>query len=297
MWIYIALLSPIFYGISNVLDNYLSNKKFTYPATLTFWGQCVSGIFVVLAFFVYQVSLPPLSLLPIFIVLGIINVVYLYPYFKGLQHDDTSTAISFFSLSRIFIPLWAFLIVGERLLLSQYLGLLLITISSILLSLRGTIKKIHFSKALLYILLSAFIISFEGVLLKYLFDRGVSVGTVVVGEMFFSFLCVFLSLCSKKVRKDIAKTFPLFRQNIGFFLVEEGATFIAFFVGSYAISIGPVSLVSGIMVLTPLMVLLYAKLFGKKFSDIFRETKGLTITVKKIVFFLVMAGGVWLMVG
>jgi drug/metabolite transporter (DMT)-like permease len=294
MWLLIAFLAPIFYGVANVFDNFLTNKNFEDPATLTFYGVLFSIIFVPLVFLFYHVSFPPLSSVPIFLVLGIINVAYLYPYFKGLQNDDTSTAVSFFSLSRIFIPIWAFLIIGEKLSFGEYTGIALVTVGSILLSLRGTLKDIRFSKALFYILLSAFIISFEGVFLKYLFEHGVSVGTGVAGEMLASFVCAFLFLLYKKTRDDIVDNFSVFRKNIPFFFMEEGATFIAFFTGSYALSIAPVSLVKGITIFSPFFVLIYAKLFGKRFPYLFNEQKQIGITLKKVFLFSVIAVGVFL---
>jgi len=294
MWLFIALLAPMFYGIANISDSFLVNKNFKNPMTLTFYASFFAIIFVPLLFLFYHISLPQISLLPIFILLGIINVSYLYPYFKGLQKDDTSTAVSFFGLGRIFIPVLAFFIIGEKLSFGQYIGIIFIIIGSVLLSLRGSLKNIKFSKAIFYIFLASFIISFEGVLLKYLFKHGISVGTGVAGEMIASFLFIFLFLLHKKTRLDIGKNFSVFKNKIPLFFVEEGSTFIAFFAGSYALNMAPVSLVKSITIFTPFFVLTYAKLLGKKLPHLFNEQKGSGITLKKIILFSLTALGVFL---
>ncbi len=298
MWLFIALLAPIFYGIANVSDSFLVNKNFKNPMTLTFYAFLFDIIFIPILFLLYHPSFSniSISLLPIFILLGIINVSYLYPYYKGLQSDDTSTAMSFFGLGRIFIPILAFFIVGEKLSFGEYIGIAFIIIGSILLSMKGSLKNIKFSKAIFYILLSSFIISFEGVLLKYLFERGVSVSTGVAGEMIFSFLFVFLFLLRKETRLDIVNNFTIFKNKIPLFFVEEGSTFIAFVSGSYALNMAPVSLVKGIGALTPFFVLAYAKLFGKKLPNLFNEQKGTGITLKKIILFSLTALGIFLIV-
>lgn len=294
MWLFYAFLAPMFFGIASIFDNFLTNKSFRSPVTLTFYASLFNVIFVPFLLFFYPLSFPPLALAPIFLLLGIINVIYLFPYYKGLQSDDTSTAVSFFGLARIFIPLWAFFIVGEKLTFEEYIGIVLIIVGSILLSMKGSIKDIRLSKALFYILTAAFIISFEGVLLKYLFNNGVSVGVGAAGEMITSFLCALLFLFHRKTRQDIKVSFSVFKKKIPIFFVEEGATFIAFFTGSYALAIAPVSLVKSITILSPFFVLIYAKLLGNKFPDFFNEQKGIGITLKKVILFSMTAFGVFL---
>lgn len=292
MWLFFAILAPIFYGIANIFDNFLINKNFRNPATLVFYASIVSLVFIPVVSIFYRLSLPSLTTLPVFFILGIVNVAYLYPYYKGLQSDDTSTAVSFFSLSRIFIPIWAFFIVGEKLSFEEYIGVACIIIGSILLSMKGSMRSIKLSKALFYILVSAFIISFEGVLLKYLFNHGVSIGNGVVGEIVASFLCVLLLLFHKKTRIDIKLNFLLFKKRLPFFFLEEGATFAAFFTGSIALGLAPVSLVKSITVFSPFFVLLYAKMLGSKYPTFFNEQKGLAVTFKKVLLFSVTAIGV-----
>ncbi len=211
MWIFIALLDPIFYGVANVFDNFLTNKSFENPIALAFYSSVFPVIFVPVLFLFYPLAIPSISTLPVFVLLGLINVTYLYPYYKGLQNDDTSTVISFFGLSRIFTLLWAFLIIGEKLLLQEYVGVILIILGSVFLSLNISIKKIRLSKALFYILVASLILSLEGVLLKYLFESGISVGIGMAGEIIFSAITASLFLLYKNTRTEIIKSFSTFR--------------------------------------------------------------------------------------
>lgn len=293
MWLFIALLAPIFYAVSNILDSFLTNKNFKSIWALTFYSSFFPILFLPIIFIFYDFSLPPISSIPVLIIVGLVNILYLYPYFKGLQNDDTSTAVAFFGLGRIFIPIWAFMLIGEKLQFNQYLGIIFIITGCIALSFKGKIEnRIKFSKSILYILLAAFITSFEGVLLKYLFNENLSVGMGMATEIVFSFLLSLLLLFNKKTRLVIKNNFSIFKKNLLVFSLEEGATFVAFFFGTYVLTIAPVSLARSISALTPIFVLIYAKIFSKKYPQLFAEQKGFLIDIKKISMFLVIFIGI-----
>ena len=131
MWLLFAFLSPAFYAIAEVFDNFLVNKEFKHPLTLVFYSSLFNLIFIPALFLIQRPELPPLGTLPIFIMLGLVGVGYLFPYYKGLKIEDTSIVVSFFAIGRIFVPVLAYLFVGEILNLQQYAGIFLIIISSI----------------------------------------------------------------------------------------------------------------------------------------------------------------------
>ena len=113
MWLFIAFLAPAFYGWSNIFDNFLANQKFKKPLVLAFYTSLFNIVFLPIIFLIQKPVLPAFEIIPIFVGLGMINILYLYPYYRGLQTEDTSIAVSFFSFGRIFIPILAYFIVGE----------------------------------------------------------------------------------------------------------------------------------------------------------------------------------------
>ncbi len=299
MWIFIALLAPAFYGVSNIFDTILVTKNFKNPFVLVFFTSLFNLIFIPFLWIIG--TLPTLSEIsiawPIFLLLGLINVSYLYPYYKGLQSDDTSTVVSFFGLGRIIIPILAFIIVGETLSFYKYVGIVLVVSSVIFLSVEKIPGGVRFSKALKFIALAAFITSFEGVLFKYLYTKGISVTTAVSGELIVAFILAMLLPLFRPLRREIRDGVPLFWNKIHLFFVEELATFLAFLSESYALKIAPVSLVKSITIFTPFFVLFYAKLLGKRFKNTFNERKERKYTIKKFVFFTTLAMGILLVAG
>src|SRR3989344_3588926 len=294
MWLAFALLSPALYAISEICDNFLVNKRFKHPLILIFFTSLFNLFYAPVLFYFKHPVIPPLSTLPIFILLGFVNVAYLYPYYKGLQSDDTSVAISFLAIERLMVPILAFLIVGEVLNFSQYLGILIIVISVVLLGLRHANSKFKLSKGVWYISLAGLFLAFEGVFLKLLFYQGVSVSTAIGGEAIFSLFFSFSLLILPKIRRDVRTMFPAFMVLAPLFLIEELFTFLGLLAEGYAISLASVSVVKGITMAAPFYLLIYAWLGGGIFPSLFKENLHRKNVVKKLLLFVVLIVGILL---
>jgi len=294
-WLLFAFIAPAFYGVAEILDNFLSNKIFKHPLTLAFFASMFNLLVVPIFFFFNHPAWPPLSTIPIFLILGFVEFGYLYPYYKGLQNDDTSVVSAFFGLGRIFIPILAFLIVGEVLSLVQYVGIILIISASILLSFKREHTKLLFSKSFWYIGLAAFMLSFEGVLLKYLFEHGVNLSTAIGGEMLIATFFSFFLLFSHKVRHDIVTNRKALKTFFPLFTLEEIITFLAFAAEAYAIDRAPVTIVKAIGMFIPFFILFYGKMLKTRFPRVFKETTTTGVVIKRIVLFLIMVAGILLL--
>ena len=200
MWLLFAFLAPAFYAIAEIADNFFVNKKFKHPLVLVFYTSLFNLIYLPILFFFRHPTLPPLSTLPIFIGLGLVNTGYLYPYYKGLQADDTSVAISFLAIERVMVPVLAFFIVGEVLAPIKYFGIFLIIVSVIALGLHHARQRFRFSRGVWYVACAALLLALEGVFLKLLFNEGVNPSTAVGGEMAMSLLFGISVLISSKIR-------------------------------------------------------------------------------------------------
>jgi drug/metabolite transporter (DMT)-like permease len=294
MWLLFAFLAPAFYAIAEIFDNFLVNKEFKHPFTLVFYTSLFNLIFVPILFFFQPPTWPPLHTIPIFILLGLVGVGYLYPYYRGLKSDDTSVVISFFAIGRVFIPVLAFLIVGEVLDLQQYLGILLIIVSVVALAMHHSRKKFRFSKAVWYIGWAAFLLSFEGVFLKLLFENGVSVSTAIGGESILGLIFAIFLLASGRMRKEIRTGLPLFIKLSPLFLLEEFFTFAGQWTESSAISLTSLSVVKGITMSAPFFLVVYAWLGEGVFPSLFKEDLHRKKVLRKLLLFVVLVIGILL---
>jgi len=291
MWFFAALLAAGLYAVAETCDNFLVNREFKHPLTLAFFAYTFSVIFVPVLFYFQPPSWPLLSTIPVFIAVGFVNFGYLWPYYKGLREDDTSVAISFLAIERIMVPALAFLVVGEVLAPSQYLGIVIIVAAVIALGLHHARRRFKLSKGVWYITWAALFLAFEGVLLKVLFDNGVTVSTAVGGETIVSFLFAATVLFSKRVRKDVVASSPLFFRLLPLFLVEELFTFLGLYSESWAISHASVSIVKAITMVAPFFLMLYAWI-GEGISPRFfkEDLRRGKVVRKAFLFALIIAG-------
>ena len=294
MWLIYALCSSAFYGVAETLDNFFVNKEFGHPLTLVFYSSLFNLIYVPILFFMDRPVLPPVSTYPIFFLLGIMSVGYLYPYYKGLQEDDTSVAISFLAIERIMVPVLAFFVVGEILEPIQYFGIGIIVLSVVMLGLHHSRKKFRMSKGVWYISCAALFLAGEAILLKLLFDQGVTVSTAVGGEALVSFILGVSIIGFTNVRKGIVRALPVFIKMSPIFLVEEFFTFIGLVAESNAISRASVSIVKGVTMASPFFLVIYAWLGYKIFPKVFKEDLHRKKIIRKLVLFALLVIGIML---
>jgi drug/metabolite transporter (DMT)-like permease len=294
LWLFYAILGPFLFGWANVIDNYLTNKIFKRTTTLLFYAGTVNILFLPIIFLITKPSFPPLYIIPLLLVIAPLDILYLFPYFKALQHEDTSTVSSLFSLGKIFVPVLAFFIIGEVLLTKQYFGFGLIILASALVTLeRGA--KIKFNRAFNYMMASSLVISFEAVLFKFSINE-IGWGTTFFWVDVISILVMASFLLSKKERVEIKKKFKHMKKFAKIFVVEEIITTGGFLAVTFAFVFAPVTLVVAIGALQPFFVLLYAVLFSKRFPKFFKEKIDWKSLLKKSLFFALMIVGVYLVV-
>ena len=291
LWLFFAFLEPMLHAIANIFDTYLANRLFKNTFTLIFYATCTNVLFLPLVWILQRPAFPTVSQLPLFFLLGLAEIGYLYPYYQALKHEDTSIVTSLFSLGKIFVPLLAFFIVEEVLTPWQYLGFIIIIVSGALLTIK---EKLRVNRSFWYMALCSLILAFDVVLYKYIFQEvswstGFTWGTLSV--LVFSLPLIFI------IRKDIAQQFSIFKAYAHLFIMEEFLSFAGSAAMTFAISLTSVSLVGAIGSFQPLMVLVYALLFGKYFPRAFREDVTGKGIFKKVILFLVMVVGVWMIVG
>ncbi len=294
--IFIAFLNPILHALSNILDNYLTNKLFDRKTTLIFYATLLNIFFLPFLFiFTGLPQLPTSGSIWLFIGLAVINVTYLYPYYKALEQNDTSSVIALFSLGQVFVPILAYFIVGEVLAPLQYFGVALIIFASIFLSIQKG-HKFKMNKSLWWMLGCAFILSFEYILYKLIFIS-TSWITGFTWPVVFSFIIALMLLVVTSTRKDIINNWSVFLKKFHVFGTEELTTFLGIAASTYAVSFAPVTIVKPIMSTEPIFVLLYAIVFSRFFPGVFREEIDWQSIKKKIFLFIVIGIGLTLVLG
>lgn len=288
--ILVAFISPMAHAVSNIFDSYVFGTVFKRIPTTIFYVNLTNilGILCLLLFGPIHSLLPQAWLLVI--LLSVINVGYQFPYFAALGKIDTSIVAALFQLEKIFIPLWAFLIVGEVLYPIQYVGFGLIILFSLLLNINPK-AYIKINSGFWLMCLVTIMLSFEGVLYKALLNHTDWV-SAAFWVAFVSFIIQFTMIFYHPVRQDIFKSFKIYRKKIGMFLFVEFFDQLGSFSPIFALSLIPVLVNSGIESVQPIFVALYGIILTHFLGKRFREDISHREMIKKILCFVMIGIGV-----
>ena len=117
-----AFISPATHFLSNIFDAYIVGNLFKKVSTSIFYSNITNIFGLIVLLMMGPVHWLSAEVLPYAVAVSFISVFYLFPYYAALRETDTSVVAALFSLERVFVPLWAYLIVGEVVKPSQYVG-------------------------------------------------------------------------------------------------------------------------------------------------------------------------------
>ena len=256
---FIAFLSPLFFAISVLIESFLSLDVFKKPATMCFYVSLTNAIFVPLLLFFGLPTMPSLQCWMIYLVLAIIDIAYLYPFYMALKKTDTSIVSSLFTIGKIFVPIMSFVILKDVLSLQQYIGFAIVILASLILTTKQGVK-FKVNKAFYLMFLSSFLLAFRIVLAKL----ALTTDATWVNTMFYPNLIsgalIFAFLAFKKLRPDIREHFADYKKNVKLFVLIEFITFLAVLTSVYALSKLSPTISSAIDATEPLFLLAIAML-------------------------------------
>ena len=288
--ILVAFIEPILHAWANIIDNYLSNKIFKRIEPLIFFSSIVGLCILPIVILIDPPRLVSLHLAIIIFVISFIEVLYLFPYYYALRHADTSVVAALFSLGKLFIPLFAFLFINEKLSLYQYIGFFILILSGIILSV--DFKKMTLNKAFLLMLSVSVLLSTQSVLLKYVYQAGMSWGSSVFWMTIFQFLITSSLFLKPDNFKELFLSVTKIKSTIKLLTLMEVLSYVGTLGSSYALYLIPVSVAKGVSSTQPVFVLVYALIFARFAPNIFKEYLGKDGILKKIGLFILTIIGV-----
>lgn len=288
--ILVAFISPMAHAVSNIFDSYVSSTVFKRIPTTIFYVNLTNILGILCLPLFGPIHLLPMEAWLLVGLLSAIGVGYLFPYFAALNRTDTSVVAALFQIEKIFIPVWAFLIVGEVLHPIQYAGFGIIILFSLILNIsRKTHIKINSGFWLMCMV--SIMLSFDGAFYKALLEH-----TDWVSAAFWvaviSFVMQFMMIFIRPVRQDIVKSFGKYRRRLATFIFMEIIDQLGSFSPIFALSLIPVLVNSSINSVQPIFVALYGLILVRFFGKRFHEDISRGAMIKKILCFIMIGVGV-----
>lgn len=287
IWVYFTLLAVIVWSIANIIDKYIMHFYIKKPAVATTFLATISFVSAIITLLFIQVTIPTATIFGFAILAGLCYTASNYFYYKSLLSEEVSRIITLYALTPIFVLLFSTPFLGELFSLTQYFGIVLVIMGSVLISLRRDVK-FRVSKALFYMVLGTVFLAINYVITKHVLN------TISIWDAFFwirigSALAVpFLVGVFHKQIREIIRSSP---RGIIYQAFNEGLNIVGVLLITLAISFGFVSLTSTLGQTQPIFVLLFAAILSIYMPWIIREElKGSAILMKLIAIIITIAG-------
>jgi len=290
VWFLYALASVVFFGFTTIVDKLMLEKRlssFTYfvsfaPPALVY-SICVLAFLPVNAF-----SIP----YGIAFVAGLFSAGGYFLYVFSIREEEASRVAALTSLAPAFVAVLAVCLVHEILSAKSYVGLILMLLGSILISYKNNhVKKTIPLSLILILIVTNFCYGLDQTFAKLSLDQ----------VSFWSFLMIFMSgrflvalpgLAIPSVRRKLSSEV----KGLGrIFVLTLASGSIMWCLGIiflfYAASLGPITLVSTLGLISPLFTLFFAILVTKYVPEVLKEEidRG-TVALKLVAIVLIIFG-------
>lgn len=290
-WLWYAILAYAVYSVTNFTDKFLLEKRVKDPMSVTILNGSLYLLLGTLLFFISGAHILSITNTILLIGGGTFLTFYMIPYFKALTLEDTSRVVPLFLFYPVFTLLFSVLFLHESLRFFEIVGFFLILLGGFVIGTEKiSLQIFSLRKALFLMVLASFFYTLSNVIFKF----------VTVNNFWtnFSYLtwgsavgCIILLL--KKENRLVVKEqlHGITWNTICILIINSSLNLLAEFLAFYAISVGPVGLVSAVNGVQPFIVLLYGIILTFLFPKIIKEDiKKETVLIKIIASVMLFIG-------
>ena len=293
LWTTIAILAAAITGLVSILDSHLISRRL--PSIQAFMapiGIVHSGVGLLI------LALNPLpdgiGMAPIAVAIGagVIRVAGAVPMLRQMRSEEVSRIIPVVNTFPIFVALMAVPLLGEALEGSDWLAIIMTVAGAVLISMQRDEQGqgIRFRRSALVLMASSVFFAAANVGGKYALDY------LSFWSLYgISGLCLGAAFLSLGLRPGVLgeiRRMPERGKALGMLALNEAIAVGGFILSFWAISLGPVSLVSAILSTRPAFVFLFAVAVSHFFPTALEErlTRGVILT--KVASIALIVGGV-----
>jgi bacterial/archaeal transporter family protein len=289
LWELYSLINSTVNAGSNVIDKFVLTKWIKNPLNSIIIMGMIQFLVAIVIFSlrgfgnlsVYHVVLALIS--------GVFYILMALFYFKAVQIEEVSRVVPLFSLTPIFVLIFASIFLGEFFTYLQYLGIFILIFGALLLSYKPKMK-IAFGKAFWLMMLSIITMAISNIILKYLLKSNdfwtiyaytrIGIFFVVLPIIYFTF-----SDLKQAIKQHGYKV-------IGFISLSESLILIGVFAGIIALSLGPATLVSAFSSIQNFILLGITVLLSVFFPKVIKENIDKATIIWKVIAIVLLFVGV-----
>lgn len=294
-WIIYSILARLTWSFTNVSEKYFVDKRFKNPYFYLVSSFSLGFLFLpVFIYFLHEQVFTFKVLLILFLASGCFFSGSFF-YIKALQKEEVSRINLMWSLVPLFSLVLAWVFIGEKLNNQQLLSLCLLVLSTILASIHSrSLRKLKFSSAFGLMLIACLLFSSHNVIFRFLtINNSISFFSGFVAVSFFMSLLSFGVFLVKPFRRSTAYDFRNFIKTNLWLLVFIVTILskLGSFLASWAISLGPVSLVDameGFQMIVVFLITILLSIFAPKIIKEELDKKNLIL--KSLALIIMISG-------
>jgi uncharacterized membrane protein len=297
VWFLFALVSAIFFGFTTIVDKLMLENRlspFSYYVTYIPPALAFSICVLVFGFFPTDVFSIPCG---IAFVAGLLSAAGYFFYVRSISKEEASRIAALTSLAPAFVAVLAVFLVDEIFSAKSYTGIILMILGSAFISYKTNhVKKIIPLSLILILIATNLSYGLDQTISKISLDQ-ISFWLFLIVFMFGRFVVVLPGLAIPSVRRKVSSEFRKLGRNLTLTLASGSIMWslgiILFF---YAASVGPITLVSTIGLISPLFTLFFAILITKYLPRVLREDIDRRTVALKLVAIVLIIYGTYLII-
>jgi len=289
VWFFYILAAIFFWAINSLVDKLMLGKHLS--AVSYFFCQTAPKAALIIGILIFMPIRIDLSFFAFTLIAAAIGVLSYYSYAFGLKDEELSRIYSLQSLYPAFVAIFSAIFLSEIFQPRFYLGIALMLVGTFLITYKFQKSRKFIPLLTLAIVLSANIfIAIEQTMSKIVLNS-VDLWSFLAAYMIGNVLTTLPFLFTKHAKIAVEEI-----KNLGvsrFFTIQTSISLwvIAIVIFFYAASLAPVTLVSTLSIMTPLVILLMSLFVSKFFPRFFKEQiDKKTVALKLLAIVLIFLG-------
>jgi len=285
-WIFLAILAPFLWSVSNLIDKFLLTHKLKNPLSSMTLFAAVCFLSLIPTYLIHPPSSISTLNLTLTLFVGILNTLVSYFYFRALYLEEVSRIIPWFYISPIFIMIFAAIFLGESLSPWNYLGTILLVAGAFLITFK---KNLSLGKAFWLMMACMLVSAIGSVITKQLLNIADYWTVFFYNRLGTLILAIPLAIGSFKDFRNAVKKNG--NSIITFIAISEALAVFGLFIFNIATQQASVTVVNAISSIQPLFMLVLAVIISRFFSHIIKEDiSRKTLFLKFIAVALIILG-------
>ncbi len=284
-WIFLGILSHIFWGTANILDKYIVSNRIK-NVYVFFLITTIIGLLSLLLIPFIEFKLPSWETMQWILLAGLSYTLGIIAYFKALEIEEVSRINVWWNLIPVFTLVLAWLTIGETLTSSQLFAMMMLLGGAVLASLHFGQKRIIQAKALGYIAFACSASAIYAVIIRNISDI-VSLPVLFILISVIKFIISLVFFLSRSFCRDFRialqdMKLPLYSVVI----VATVIDYLGIWFNQWALSRGPAALVFSLEGFQALFVFFVSLILTKFWPNLLQEkidVKNLTIKCAAVI--------------